>query len=63
MRYGIQKMLEGWFCFMFFIMGISNGEKKLAFTEYVLEAEIGEGVDKFSHSSRGSRSCRPRAPA
>ena len=30
MRYGIQKMQEGWFCFMFFIMGISNGEKKLA---------------------------------
>lgn len=45
MRYGIQKMQEGWFCFMFFIMGISNGEKKLAFDQL----EICNCCGKYGH--------------
>jgi len=45
MRYGIQKMQEGWFCFMFFIMGISNGEKKLTFDQL----EICNCCGKYGH--------------
>lgn len=41
MRYGIQKSRKYGFALCFLFMGISNGEKKLAFDqlEYVIAAE------------------------